>query len=111
LRNAIKNLEHANQYAKVPAAIFEKIKTPEHIHEFEIAANGKKYKGYRVQHNSARGPYKGGIRYHPQRDINEVKALATWMSLKCAVQTFHTAAARAALPGTQSQHPQRKKRQ
>ncbi len=83
--NAIKNLEHANKYAKVPPALFEKIKKPEHIHEFEISANGKKYNGYRVQHNSARGPYKGGIRYHPQVDINEVKALATWMSLKCAV--------------------------
>ena len=83
--SAIKNLERANQYAKVPAAIFERIKTPEHIHEFTIAANGKKYPGYRVQHNAARGPYKGGIRYHPQVDIDEVKALATWMSLKCAV--------------------------
>ncbi len=83
--NAIKNLEQANKHAKVPDAIFKKICVPEHIHEFDISANGKKYKGYRVQHNSARGPYKGGIRYHPQVDINEVKALATWMSLKCAV--------------------------
>jgi glutamate dehydrogenase/leucine dehydrogenase len=83
--NAIKNLTQANTYARVPAAIFDKISQPEHIHEFEITANGKKYRGYRVQHNSARGPYKGGIRYHPQVDIDEVKALATWMSLKCAV--------------------------
>lgn len=83
--NAIANLKQANKHAKVDAALFSKICTPEHIHQFDIKANGKTYKGYRVQHNSARGPYKGGIRYHPQVDINEVKALATWMSLKCAV--------------------------
>ncbi len=43
------------------------------------------FEGYRVQHSSARGPYKGGIRYHPDTDINEVRALAFWMTLKCAV--------------------------
>ncbi|MCA9388558.1 Glu/Leu/Phe/Val dehydrogenase [Candidatus Berkelbacteria bacterium] len=41
--------------------------------------------GYRVQYSSARGPYKGGLRYHPQVDLDEVKALAGWMSWKCAV--------------------------
>lgn len=43
------------------------------------------FEGYRVQHNNARGPYKGGIRYHQDTDIHEVKALALWMALKCAV--------------------------
>jgi len=47
-----------------------------HIHRFE---------GYRVQHSSVRGPSKGGIRYHPQVTLDEVKALATWMTWKCAV--------------------------
>lgn len=45
----------------------------------------KTFEGYRVQHNSARGPYKGGIRYHEKADINEVRALSAWMSIKCAV--------------------------
>lgn len=45
----------------------------------------KVFEGYRVQHSSARGPCKGGIRYHQDSDLDEVKALAAWMALKCAV--------------------------
>lgn len=45
----------------------------------------KVFEGYRVQHNSARGPYKGGIRYHQNVNLDEVKALSAWMSFKCAV--------------------------
>jgi len=44
----------------------------------------KVHTGYRVQHNEARGPFKGGIRYHPQVDIDEVRALASWMTWKTA---------------------------
>ena len=43
------------------------------------------YSGYRVQHNGARGPYKGGIRYHPEVDLDEVRALAALMSWKTAI--------------------------
>jgi len=43
------------------------------------------FKGFRVQHNGARGPYKGGIRYHPEVDLDEVRALATLMTWKTAV--------------------------
>lgn len=42
------------------------------------------FEGYRVQHNIARGPAKGGIRYHPNVSLDEVKALASWMTWKCA---------------------------
>jgi len=45
----------------------------------------KIFEGYRVEYNNALGPYKGGIRYHYNTEINEVKALAFWMALKCAV--------------------------
>ncbi|MEX2029211.1 MAG: Glu/Leu/Phe/Val dehydrogenase [Candidatus Paceibacterota bacterium] len=45
----------------------------------------KIFEGYRVEYNNALGPYKGGIRYHEDTEINEVKALAFWMTLKCAV--------------------------
>lgn len=43
------------------------------------------FEGYRVQHNTSRGPTKGGIRYHPDVDVDETTALAMWMSWKCAV--------------------------
>jgi len=43
------------------------------------------FEGYRVEHNNILGPYKGGIRYHQDTEINEVKALAFWMMMKCAV--------------------------
>jgi glutamate dehydrogenase (NAD(P)+) len=43
------------------------------------------FTGYRVQHNNVLGPYKGGLRYHPLVDINEVRALATWMTWKTAI--------------------------
>ncbi len=43
------------------------------------------FEGYRVQHNSSRGPTKGGIRYHPDVDVDETTALAMWMTWKCAV--------------------------
>jgi glutamate dehydrogenase/leucine dehydrogenase len=43
------------------------------------------FSGYRVQHNTARGPAKGGLRFHPQTDIDDVRALAMWMTWKCAL--------------------------
>jgi glutamate dehydrogenase (NAD(P)+) len=43
------------------------------------------FTGYRVQHNNALGPYKGGLRYHPTVDINSARALATWMTWKCSL--------------------------
>lgn len=55
------------------------------IHEFEIKlASGKKFKAYRSQHNNQLGPYKGGIRFHPEVSVEEVEALSILMSFKCA---------------------------
>lgn len=47
-------------------------------------SNGSSHQAFRIQHNNARGPYKGGIRFHPDVDLNEVRALATLMSMKTA---------------------------
>ena len=63
--------------------IEELIKTnQEHI--FKVEVGGKEYDAYRVQHNNKLGPYKGGIRFHPEVNLDEVRALATLMSFKTA---------------------------
>jgi len=55
----------------------------EHVFEIELAS-GKTFPAYRVQHNNKLGPYKGGIRFHPEVNLDEVRALATLMSFKTA---------------------------
>jgi glutamate dehydrogenase len=55
----------------------------EHIFDIELES-GKSFKAYRVQHNDQNGPYKGGVRFHDQVTLDEVRALATLMSLKTA---------------------------
>ncbi len=68
----------------------EKLIQPEYIHEFFFPvkmddSEERIFQGWRIQHNSALGPYKGGIRFHPETTREEVQALATLMSIKCAV--------------------------
>jgi len=72
------------------AATRKKLMEPENIFKKEIefktdSGETKTVSAYRVQNNSARGPYKGGIRFHPEANEAEVKTLAALMSLKCAV--------------------------
>lgn len=69
---------------------YEAIKYPER--ELKVAVpvrmddgSVKVFEGFRVQHSTSRGPAKGGIRYHQNVDLDEVKALAAWMTFKCAV--------------------------
>jgi len=62
------------------------------------------FKGYRVQHNNILGPYKGGIRYHPQVDIDEVKALASWMAFKCALANLPLGGAKGGVEVDPKQH-------
>lgn len=73
-----------------PADTLEMVKRPERVIEVSVPVrmdDGRieVFTGYRVQHSSVRGPYKGGIRYHPSVTMDEVKALAGWMAWKCAV--------------------------
>jgi len=65
------------------------LKKPKRILKAEIPvkmdnSQTKKFKAFRVQYNNTRGPFKGGIRFHPQVDLNEVKALSFWMTIKTA---------------------------
>jgi glutamate dehydrogenase (NAD(P)+) len=88
--NVIKDLEDVAQIMNLDKGILEILKTPNmevhvavpiHMDDGSIRV----FKGYRVRHNEARGPTKGGIRFHPNVDIDEVRALATLMTWKCAV--------------------------
>ena len=83
-------IDEAVKIGDLNKELAEYIKEPEKIVEVNIPVrmdNGKlkTFKGFRVQHNNFRGPYKGGLRFHPETNLDEVKALATWMSIKCAV--------------------------
>lgn len=82
--------EAAHRLGVVDAALVQRIKTPERIHQVAIPlvkddGNTALLTGYRVQHSSVRGPYKGGVRYHPQAGLSEVMALSGWMTIKNAV--------------------------
>jgi glutamate dehydrogenase (NAD(P)+) len=86
----LKQLDVAVQKLGISPDIHEKLKSPQRILIVSVPIrmdNGrvKVFTGYRVQHSMERGPCKGGIRYHPQVDLNEITALAMLMTWKCAV--------------------------
>ncbi|MDN5307621.1 MAG: glutamate dehydrogenase [Eubacteriaceae bacterium] len=88
--NVIDVMTEAMEIGQMDKYMFEIIKNPQRETKVYLPVemdNGdvKVFEGYRVQHSNIRGPFKGGIRFHQDCDLNEVKALATWMSLKCAV--------------------------
>ncbi len=84
--NYLEILSESSTILDLSEDVLERLKNPQHIHTKEIEiSGGKKFHAYRVQFNNARGPYKGGIRFHPEADIEEVKALAALMAIKCAV--------------------------
>ena len=87
--NAINQIIRAAKVAKEDPEILELLSHPKREVHVSIPitmddGSLRIFEGYRVQHNDWRGPYKGGIRYHQDVDISEVKALATWMTFKTA---------------------------
>ena len=88
--NAMRQLETAAKLIDLDKEIVSILSAPERTVNASLPikmddGSQKIFQGYRVQYNSARGPYKGGIRFHPQVDLDEVKALSFWMAIKCAV--------------------------
>ncbi|MEE9224777.1 MAG: Glu/Leu/Phe/Val dehydrogenase [Bacteroidota bacterium] len=87
---AVENFDRAADVLELDPDIREMIRYPERCLVVHIPIridNGhiKRFEGYRVHWNTARGPAKGGIRYHPNVTLEEVKALACWMTWKCAI--------------------------
>lgn len=88
--NVIDTMTRAMELGHIDQSMFEILKNPQRETKVYLPVEMddgtiRVFEGYRVQHSNIRGPFKGGIRYHQDCDLNEVKALATWMTLKCAV--------------------------
>jgi len=89
-KNALKQLDDAAKILKLDPGVRDMLGTPKKVLTVGLPVkmdNGKikVFTGYRSQHNDFRGPHKGGIRYHPDVTIEEVKALSMWMTWKCAI--------------------------
>lgn len=87
---AQRQFDHVAELLKLDAQVREILRWPLREFHFRIPVRMddgsiKVFQGFRVQHNDARGPSKGGIRFHPAETIDTVRALATWMTWKCAV--------------------------
>lgn len=90
LKNLRKELKNVKEYVSVEDNIFNRLKYPEKTVKVTLPVmmddgSVKNFEAYRCQYDGARGPYKGGIRYHPEVSEQEVESLAGRMSLKCAV--------------------------
>ena len=89
-QRAQKQLNKIAHMMDLPPLLLARLTEPDRIVTVSLPMdmdNGsvKTFTGFRVQHNNILGPYKGGLRYHPHVDMDEVRALAFWMSMKCAV--------------------------
>jgi glutamate dehydrogenase/leucine dehydrogenase len=89
-REVLHRLEEARRHLDIPEAVYQRMRAPGRSLSVTVPVmmdDGKMefFQGYRVQHNSARGPTKGGIRYHPGVNLDEITALAALMTFKCAV--------------------------
>ena len=85
LNSAHANITQAAQRLGLSDTQLDTLLAVENPHTFTITLdNGKSFDAFRMQHSSVRGPYKGGIRFHPEVDMEEVQALATLMSFKTA---------------------------
>jgi glutamate dehydrogenase (NAD(P)+) len=87
---AQQQFDHVADLLKLDPQVREILRWPMREYQFRIPVRMddgtiRVFQGYRVQHNDARGPNKGGIRFHPAETIDTVRALATWMTWKCAV--------------------------
>lgn len=88
--DALRRLDEAADHATIDPEALERLRSPRQVVEVSIPVRMddgslRVFHGYRVRHDDTRGPTKGGLRYHPDVNPGEVKALAFWMTCKCAV--------------------------
>lgn len=88
-KSAQQQLDKAANLMGLDSTVHARLKMPKREIHFAVPVrmddgNVRIFEAYRVQYDNSRGPNKGGIRFHPDTDINEVKALAFWMTFKCA---------------------------
>ncbi len=88
--DALRRLDEVADLIEVDPEVLERLRHPKSVMEVAIPIRRddgslKVFDGYRVRYDDTRGPTKGGIRFHPDVDVSEVKALAFWMTIKCAV--------------------------
>lgn len=88
--SAKKQFDHVADQIGLDEASRELLRQPSREYHFTIPVKmddgtTKVFNGYRIQHNDARGPAKGGIRFHPQETVDTIRALSMWMTWKCAV--------------------------
>lgn len=87
---ALAQLEESAARAGISGALLERLRSPDRVVDESIEikkddGSTAAFRGYRVQHNNILGAYKGGLRYHPNVDLDEAKALAFWMTMKTAL--------------------------
>ena len=90
LETARRQLQHAAGHLDIDSNVVERLKYPKKVHEVTIPIERddgtvEVFTGYRAQHDNVRGPYKGGLRYHPDVTRDECVGLGMWMTWKCAV--------------------------
>ncbi len=88
--SALSQIKKASKYLSLDQAVIDQLSSPQRTIQvtFPLKRDSGKVevlKGYRVQYNNLLGPYKGGLRYHPNVDMDEVSALALWMMVKNAI--------------------------
>lgn len=91
--NAVAQLQTVAEILELPEEVVKKLSVPDKVWETKLSVkmddgSAREFQAYRSEHNNSKGPYKGGIRFHPEVSESEVKALSMWMTWKCSVASL-----------------------
>ncbi|MBP1987692.1 glutamate dehydrogenase GdhB [Halolamina salifodinae] len=116
LETARRQLQHAADHLDIDPNIVERLKHPKSVHEVTVPIERDDggvdvFTGYRAQHDSVRGPHKGGLRYHPEVTRDECVGLGMWMTWKCAVMDLPFGGAKGGISVNPKELSEREKEQ